>query len=795
MGNLMKAFLITLLLQNSISQIVNVSKNKKKDKKSIELLMESDVKNPETNESEINRLIINSTYDDSIFISTYLKQGVNVTVVQDGKSVVDVQKIESEGERDDNAEEEEDEEEDAIKRMEQSVEALMRNKTFPDYESGVEVRRLLDAVNSLKKFKTNKHSLKRLSQKTALLNSHNTRRGSNSRDDVLHKMVELLKNRVIITKANNETLESIDNILKVTREAAMKTPDEGSRNYALKIIQEAMEATKPLRSKADTLLKQQILEEIARSIRGDYFVPSNASTLVEYIVQLNAMQATFKKEANRKIVNSLKQEIVNLTEAVNVIDMLDVILKTRENDFELVTGKVEELKRFLAEVIESSRNQPIKRKASALWNELERKVDEQQDYVEEKKNWMKVLNAINQTLYNSNGFGGKTGLHLIRKKLNDVMDVLIIDEDVKAKTLSLISSVNLFEEEIDVVLGLFDKVSDNIHFPKDDQEADNFERDINKIKNLTRTVNDPMISIKAHELINRIERFIEEFRIKNQIKNINSVLSSMNRSLESAESEAEIQDDEIKLNMLENAMQRVEASKPIVKDNIQQILQDIEQLKRKIPSKSHRIHLRDDVNELLKTLNGYLQKPMPEMKEKIEKVEANYELLIKMNATNLDGLKDRIFIASKDYKRIMTGLETIKAKIKEMNFKKINYDAAQNFTKLEDTMEILNKLEVNLLQDPTTNELVKKTFTIIQDVEHGNDTLKQLHKMIIFNTKLLNSSNDRTMMTMPATVPIKQVSLHPFIPNEPGEIEVEKTATEASDLDKADHNASSKNSK
>ena len=112
-------------------------------------------------------------------------------------------------------------------------------------------------------------------------------------------------------------------------------------------------------------------------------------------------------------------------------------------------------------------------------------------------------------------------------------------------------------------------------------------------------------------------------------------------------------------------------------------------------------------------------------------------------------------------------------------------NAVTNFTSTKNTNENLLKLE-RLAENPRTNNLMTDTEAIIQNVEHANDTLKQLQKMIDFNMKLMrmgDKSNEHNKHNV--IVPIKKISLHPLIPEEPGKAPVaeEKTATKASDLD------------
>jgi hypothetical protein len=97
---------------------------------------------------------------------------------------------------------------------------------------------------------------------------------------------------------------------------------------------------------------------------------------------------------------------------------------------------------------------------------------------------------------------------------------------------------------------------------------------------------------------------------------------------------------------------------------------------------------------------------------------------------------------------------------------------AARFESTSDTMKALSSLH-GLLDNAEAYALLRKAFAITQSAGHANDTLKQLEKMVAFNTKHSSPGSGATAVTEKpikhVIVPTKRVNLYPPTRGEPGE--------------------------
>lgn len=815
----MLTLMIALLVQNTVGQKWAVTEDKAKNQKSIVVVMES---SGGTNQSKVNKLIINSTYDDSIFISTFLKHGANVTVIQDGKSEVNIAPVVVKLPKvagkpvvkrpkvtvKPTVKPREVKIHEKLKKIEQRAEKILLQPTRNVNQTSLEINKLLAIIYAFQKTLTMKGQegttiyLTKIAEK---LGEHYETIQTSDEDKKLKKMVNALERSLNVTQANNEppdNLENLDKISEMTRALAIRTGDVGLRNYALKIVQAFEIAMEPFRAKNPDL--SESLAKIVTSIREDYFDSENATVLNGYIDQLNELQTKFRTPEKLTLVKSLKREIVNLTEAIHVIETVDDVLEAEEEQFKKLFS-IETIQKLMVQLkafIESGRNKQMQSEADDLYSELVARVNDLMETKKKSANFVAILDAINQTLIDYNGLGGRDGLHMIEDKINFVLEKTN-DQSVKSKAMTLLAIVKSMDEKVDNVLKVFDLIEGRIRVPGSNKEADALELAISQIKQIAKKVNDQTVATRAMKIIGQIEKFLNSHKFLNQIKKIEEALNSMNESLAIAETEEEVDEDREQLEKIESSVMKMQKLTPAQQRNVTKVLQKIESIKRTIPSGPQVNGIfKHEVREFIKILNGFQDVVMPEMSKNLDKIKKSFELLKKFKRVNLDALKDRMQIATKDHKRITYGLQSIKQALRKFGLTKSDFKEKREFKSFDDTLDRMFDLE-RLQEDPATNDLLKKAFTIVQEVLHANDTLKQLQRMIIFNTKILNSNDKGQAMTeetKPAPVPITKVSLFPLIPDEDvdGEAKVpkvENTATEASDLDKAVvKSASSKNS-
>lgn len=790
MGNLIRALAIALLaLQGFYAQDLNVTKDKKNGQKSIELVMSSNAENPKSNEAKINRLIINSTYDDSIFISTFLQEGVNVTVVQDGKSVVDLKKVEPEKKfletsSDHIASDV------RIDDIEKRVSDLMKTpidvsekatviglltevevltKKYKDlnilrrllimkrllktrlYRIAENERRLVKLLKmlgqKLKKAKvqgkrienldrevaeikslaekTQKPKLKKTARKYVKLYGR-ARRSDPSAQKKYWDLLKTIKYKLATAKKNGVRVENLDTEVEEMVNLAKKTRSSGFKSDAKNLAKSYSEARQIVYS-VKTENSSLRLETIEKSLHDDYFVLANASVLIKYMDELVEFEKA--SPSNKTFVNLLKQEVANLTDSVKLIDTATNFLDFKANsmDQQMCKGLI----RRLSVVIQDSHNNQIRENAGNLYGLLEMRIKE-----DSRNSWINILDRINATLHDKRGAGGLAGLKMLGDKLKFVMSKTT-DKEVVNRAEKIMSSVEKLRNDINKVLETLDEISKSDRLPKNDAEVEEYEAAIDTSRKLSRKVNDPSVTIKAKEIANLIQKNIEAYQIARQISNANEVLQNMNRSLErGVETEGQLRKD---------------------------VQQNINKMKRRLPDKAKDPLIVSEIKELLKVVNGYLHTVIPYMQDRLKELNINFEILEKLSNTDLSGLQDRIYIVVKDYHRIKKGLESVKSELKVFKFKDRIFDAVLQFRSIEDTMETLNELD-NLLRDSETSKLVRQTIAIVHNIQNSNDTMKQLQNMITFNTSLMNEGEGpSTVPDPPRKVSINRPSLYPSI--------------------------------
>lgn len=771
----MLALSITLLLQASSVYTSTVSKDKARDKKTVEVvLMVSDVINPETSQVEINRLIINSTYDDSFFISAYLRRGVNVTVVQDRKADVSADvNVNSPQLR-----------KDIVSQLEQSARRLMRDDTMRLEEAVATTRRLLEIVSVTKNPGTTHQNRLRIDKLQEELNLYLEKIVGKIGDKRLKDEIATLRLGLKVEITEESTNRKLDEVAKLVREHAKQTKDIALGKLALQTLEAYAE------KKKHSMPSHRFLEafaNISKVVRENLFTPANASLLRNQIEKLHELQPT--NRVHKSAVKSLEQEIMNLAEAINVIEAAREALRLNANEYKIaVNTTVSNLKRELAEIANTSGNKLIKKVSEQLLAELQQKANS------DVYNWMEILDRMNETLNDAKGFGGKAGLGRIEAKLNSLF-MSAVDKDVKFRAMEILSAVKFHEKKIERAWKIFDNIERNIRVPKNDVELRAFERSIGTIGKLASTVNDPSVSALSKKLVSRIQELTDDYRMNSQIDGINRELRKMSRSLETAETGEEIKTDEQALNLLESGLKK-SSSEPAINDKLSNILSEITDVRRKIPEKAKKIELKSEENELRKIVYGYLRDASPELKLNLKKVLNDSQVIYRMSKgeMNMEGLKDRIRIAANDYKRIKIGLNELKTELSKYLGGNEAVDDITPYKGLKDTAERLQQLN-HMNEVPETSGLLTRMVRISQNVQHANETLKQLQKMIKLNTKLLNSAGASAVKDFKLTeVPINKVSLHPLVSTEPGKTKVAKNATEASDLDKTFQDDSAINS-
>lgn len=724
------------------------------------------------NEMKISKLMVNSTYDSSIYI--YTSKGVNITLVDGMIEVVtppDKEVLENFQVK------VEDELKMKVQKLLNDSIKLIENESeiLPVKEAFWETMRLMEQARTLQLEPLDEESretILRLIENLEIFHESLTQRQDEER---LTELVGIIEETLNSTEWNEEKIKSVEHIIELTVDLIPKVRNLNLARAAHFNVQEIQKAI-------ESFHNRKVLMAIASSIRSNFFTAANATILNAHIEWLNNMQP-----ANRNFqvaVNLLKQEIGNLTEAINVIDTTRSVLAVNAEQFVNVLSSVPHLKSLLGEIESASKNEHFRIKAGEMAELLHHKQKQlaSQSNTGETENVLRVLDAINQTLADANGFGGTASLVLMEKKLNDILDTAS-DENTLEKAVTLMKLVKALKLEIALAIELVDRVERKIRVPLDDHEVDQYQQSIEVFNNIVRLVKDPEVTRRATQVIKKMESFIDEYKSRAQVESFYGILQKMNQSLEGAQSESQIKKDEKALNLLEKAVKEKE---PNMKADMREILSSISIMKRKIPTKSHKLELRREANELRNIVNGFLCNVLPEMEEEIRDVVYDFEALKKQNQSVLqtEGLTERLQIVRNDYKRINNSLNVIKEKLHGFTTDDVT-------TPTQITKNITAKLlQLNkLIDDKHTHEIVRLAFATIQGVEHANESLKQLRRMAKSHMQLTKTSKASEKPIKSFIVPVKRVSL--LKPTEPGKTEAEKPATNASDLDKsADKNSS-----
>lgn len=416
----------------------------------------------------------------------------------------------------------------------------------------------------------------------------------------------------------------------------------------------------------------------------------------------------------------------DLSDVLEIFSKAEEILELNEKDFNAITEESEDIMRQLKLMSNSDLPKLHIEKSKVFLSKLNKRMARRNQELEtrEQQRWLEILSAINQTLTNPNGFAGKVGLKLMKNKLEEILQT-VPDTDVEDKTKKLLKIVEAHEKKIDEILNLLQNLENKTRQIESDEELMEYKNITNQIKTITQQVNYPTVSRKSSELIARIQKEIEDYKEKKQINGIATVINKINNSPEKQEKEA---------------------YKP------KSLKEKTSAVARKLPRRERKIVKRKDVLELLKIVNGYLNASLPNMRDQINNITRSFRNATE-NVVEKNSLRDRINSAASEYMRLKTGLQVIAKKLGIFKFNDDELRAKTEITNTNATSAKLLKLE-SLIDDDYTHDLVKKTFKLTQDVEHANDTLKQLRQMIVLNEKILTPS---TKLVAVKDKPIKHV--------------------------------------
>jgi hypothetical protein len=777
MGNLMLVMVIAVLLRDSQSddsenkKSFKTLRDKENNKKSIELTLISDDKNGDTSKNDVNRLIINSTYDDSVFISTSLDSRFNVTIVQDHQNI-EVVKRNGTSHVDESFEE-----------LKSKTNELLNGNKFKGEKLIEKIKDLLKNVEQLQAKLDSKESPKsyRLQQLQSDLIGFLNEVQNITRDAKLEQLlIEIQEN--LVSDVSESMLEALDTSVEFVKQLLETTANKDLKDFAIKVLKDYEETKEKIKMSSLDIL--EFLNNIATHIRKDYYTHANISDLFKFREVLRELQPTSESEVN--LVTELMQEISELLKAIDVITIAE-----NKNEKQYLHNDIEfkELKTSLENVERISKNEKFKQIAQSFTDKMKNFQDEK-----EIQNFLQLLATINQTLLNGNNFGGEKGLQLIEGKLNEVL-ANTNNMEIETKATLFMQRVKAYQKKINNTLKLFKKLLEQTWFPTNEQEVNEYISIIENIKIIVREANDPSVKLVSLELISKIQKVIDEYKIKDQIDSINSMLQKMNETLEGDGSEEDFSEKTRDLQIFQDKLLNLQSKVKgrTLKKNLKDTMFDIEEMKRKIPKKSKELSLRKDAEKLCKIINEYIKRVMPEIGKVIRKAVDTFKKFVDStdNRENINpSIKDRIHTASNDYERINYALKSIKDDLKAFNFEDSEVsDDDLEFYSTEDMEKRLLELKF-INEDSSTSNLIKRTLAIVHNVHQANETLHQLQRMFEFNTKLLETSdNAKTSDNVetpykPAVVAVKKISLYPLMSNEPGKaLLVKKTATEASDLD------------
>lgn len=564
----------------------------------------------------------------------------------------------------------------------------------------------------------------------------------------------------------DQLLKDVNSKWSSYKEALGKDESVGKRNETSeRKAQETFDrADKLLQLAGEEFLKQKhsvpvlvkSLERITKSSLGEEFTDKGrkiAQSILKRLRDETALSEVLKLFARAMEIIQMKQEEFdeNIKESESIKTKLDRILSLNLPKFHI-------------------------EKAKSVLKELEERISRknQASAEKEKQRLLGILNAINQTLTNPNGFGGKVGLRLMRNKLEQILKQ-VPDADAEAKAKMLLKSVETYETKIDDILKLFQEIEKKIRPIQSEDDLKDFEKlvkNVRDVNNFTQQLNDSKISHKSSELATTIQKEIEDYKMKKQVSGIANVINKMNTSLEQVDREDEAPKDS-KLNAFIIMQQGPHDFRSNFGDDAA--------FARSLPKKEKTKAKKEDALELLKVVNGYLRVILPKMIGEIYNITREYQ---KVNSSKLGtgALRDRINITLKDYFRAKFGLKVIARKLRVFKFNKHERHAIKEITNANATSAELFKLE-SLIDDDYTHDLVKQTFKLTQDVEHANDTLKQLRTMLVFNEKLLTPSDIKQPESIKhVIVPIQRPSLNSSLSSGTTAETTRETANKAVDL-------------
>lgn len=531
------------------------------------------------------------------------------------------------------------------------------------------ISRTQDLLEKVMQLHAKKPSCETLKQLCSTLKAHLAWLLRQRDDERFRELLEILYNF-----PRGEANEA-DTIEKVLREVAALY--QRTENEPLKLLADhALEAVE------SELNCRDRLNEITESLQNDYFVPGNASILEDYISVLYNL--TRRSNRIKPAVELVRQKISNLTEAVLAIDTVTNIFKrntTSLDNAETLPYLLTKLRDIGANID----NDKFKSKANAILVDLKELTDKISRETVQLDERMKALDLINETLI-ENTFNGLEGLEYMTEKLSTIASGTK-SEKVKQRALKLIEEANERREKIQAALEFLESIEKDL---EDSGNAESYEKSIEKILEVVNSVQDPTVTKESEMVIRQIEAKRRESEASGELG-----------STKGKNSEEASHDTDEKRNVNVVATRRmavVDTSNP------------------------------SNAKELLKIINGYIQEVQPNIKKEIALLSDQYDRLKSNNQNDLiiEGLRDRLRIATNDYTRLRNGLANIKNKLLRVAKSVDDVDAV---TKYESMNETLSKLE-KLKNDPKTSDLVRMIATISRNVEHTHETLKQLQKMI-----------------------------------------------------------------
>lgn len=205
-------------------------------------------------------------------------------------------------------------------------------------------------------------------------------------------------------------------------------------------------------------------------------------------------------------------------------------------------------------------------------------------------------------------------------------------------------------------------------------------------------------------------------------------------------------------------------------DEVSRQVEDLMAIKRKQPPPKKVRTKQEEARVLQKILSDNLRHSLHDMESRFERISAGI-------GNSSDSIKDRMAIVEKEFKTVASGVDSIINGLISLNLTSpapdsVDVEPASKLQSIADTMKALSSLH-GLLDNAKAQALLRKAFTITQSAGHANDTLKQLEKMVAFNTKHSSPESGATAVTEKpikhVIVPTKRVNLIPPTRGGPGE--------------------------